>query len=134
MFDSQRPHGLQPTRLLHPWDFPGKSIGEGCHCLLWEMSLRTIKTQPKLTLRAVLPSLSLSVLYLPPQLGRGNKGGGEAESRLESKCSWNLHPVHKQGHEKEKMFPTNTMTFPILLCSRIKKYFCTLALLLIIPK
>ena len=22
--DSYRPHGLQPTRLLHPWDFPGK--------------------------------------------------------------------------------------------------------------
>ena len=32
--DSQRPHGLQPTRLLHPWDFPGKSTGMGCHCLL----------------------------------------------------------------------------------------------------
>ena len=28
------PHGLQPTRLLHPWDFPGKSTGVGCHCLL----------------------------------------------------------------------------------------------------
>ena len=28
------PHGLQPTRLLRPWDFPGKSTGEGCHCLL----------------------------------------------------------------------------------------------------
>ena len=28
-----RPHGLQPTRLLHPWDFPGKSTGVGCHCL-----------------------------------------------------------------------------------------------------
>ena len=27
-------HGLQPTRLLHPWDFPGKSTGVGCHCLL----------------------------------------------------------------------------------------------------
>ena len=27
-------HGLQPTRLLHPWDFPGKSAGAGCHCLL----------------------------------------------------------------------------------------------------
>ena len=25
---------LQPTRLLHPWDFPGKSTGVGCHCLL----------------------------------------------------------------------------------------------------
>ena len=37
--DSQQPHGLQPTRLLHPWDFPGKSTGVGCHCLLrlrWE--------------------------------------------------------------------------------------------------
>ena len=32
--DSSRPHGLQPTRLLRPWDFPGKSTGVGCHCLL----------------------------------------------------------------------------------------------------
>ena len=32
--DPQRPHGLQPTRLLHPWDFPGKSTGVGCHRLL----------------------------------------------------------------------------------------------------
>ena len=31
---SSRPHGVQPTRLLHPWDFPGKSTGVGCHCLL----------------------------------------------------------------------------------------------------
>ena len=23
------PHGLQPTSLLHPWDFPGKSTGVG---------------------------------------------------------------------------------------------------------
>ena len=34
MSDSQGPHGLQPTRLLRPWDFPGKSTGVGCHCLL----------------------------------------------------------------------------------------------------
>ena len=32
--DSLRPRGLQPTRLLHPLDFPGKSTGVGCHCLL----------------------------------------------------------------------------------------------------
>ena len=24
------PHGPQPTRPLHPWDFPGKSTGVGC--------------------------------------------------------------------------------------------------------
>ena len=29
MSDSLQPHGLQPTRLLHPWDFPGKSTGVG---------------------------------------------------------------------------------------------------------
>ena len=34
MSDSSRPHGLQPTSLLHPWDFPGKSTGVGCYCLL----------------------------------------------------------------------------------------------------
>ena len=31
---SSRPHGLQRSRLLHPWDFPGKSTGVEYHCLL----------------------------------------------------------------------------------------------------
>ena len=31
---SLRPHGLQPTRFLHPWDFPGKTTGVGCQALL----------------------------------------------------------------------------------------------------
>ena len=29
MSDSSQSHGLQPTRLLRPWDFPGKSTGVG---------------------------------------------------------------------------------------------------------
>ena len=29
-----RPHGLQPTRLLCPWDFPAKNTGVGCHFFL----------------------------------------------------------------------------------------------------
>ena len=41
MSDSLRPHGLQPTRLLHPWDFPGKSTGVGCHCLLQQRVLQS---------------------------------------------------------------------------------------------
>ena len=32
--DSVRPHGLQPAKLLRPWDFPGKDTGVGCHALL----------------------------------------------------------------------------------------------------
>ena len=39
MSDSLQPHGLQPTRLLCPWDFQGKSTGVGCHCLLQPLSL-----------------------------------------------------------------------------------------------
>ena len=34
MSDSLWPHGLQPARLLHPWDFPGKYTGVGCYFLL----------------------------------------------------------------------------------------------------
>ena len=34
MSDSLQPDGLLPTRLLRPWDFPGKNTGVGCHFLL----------------------------------------------------------------------------------------------------
>ena len=36
-----RPHGLQPTRLLSPWDSPGKSTGVGCHYLLQYMKVES---------------------------------------------------------------------------------------------
>ena len=42
MSDSSQPHGLRPTKLLRLWDFPGKSTGVGCHCLL-QNSIITIK-------------------------------------------------------------------------------------------
>ena len=32
--DSAQPHGLQPDRLLCPWDSLGKNTGVGCHFLL----------------------------------------------------------------------------------------------------
>ena len=34
MFNSLRPHGLQPARLLCPWSSPGKNTGVGCYFLL----------------------------------------------------------------------------------------------------
>ena len=45
--DSVRPHRRQPTRLPHPWDFPGKIIGVGCHFLLQCMK---VKSQSEVTL------------------------------------------------------------------------------------
>ena len=33
------PHRLQPTKLLCPWDSPGKNTGVGCHALLQRIFL-----------------------------------------------------------------------------------------------
>ena len=41
MSDSVRPHGLQPTSLLRPWDSPGKNTGVGCHFLLQCMKVES---------------------------------------------------------------------------------------------
>ena len=40
---------VRMTRLLRPWDFPGKSTGVGCHCLLrpFRMALIKISTNNK---------------------------------------------------------------------------------------
>ena len=38
MSNCTRPHGLQPSRLLSPRNFPGKNTGEGCHFLLQELA------------------------------------------------------------------------------------------------
>ena len=41
MSNSVRPHGLQPTRLLLPWDSPGKNTGVGCHFFLQCMKVKS---------------------------------------------------------------------------------------------
>ena len=33
-FESLQPHGLEPARLLCPWNSPSKNNGVGCHYLL----------------------------------------------------------------------------------------------------
>ena len=56
--DSVQPHGLPPTRLLRPWDFPGKSTGVGCHCLL-QLNKQGDNIQPW---RTPFPSWNQSVV------------------------------------------------------------------------
>ena len=79
----QRPHGLQPTRLLRPWDFPGKSTGVGCHCLLrlqkWCTTILLIFYWPELVTWSWLsckrkPSpLSSCFLEANPHYGRDHR-------------------------------------------------------------
>ena len=42
MSDSLPPHGLYPTRLLCPWDFPDNSTGMDCHFLLQCMKVQSL--------------------------------------------------------------------------------------------
>ena len=46
------PHRWQPTRLLHPWDSPGKNTRVGCHFLLQCVNVKSERevSQPYLTL------------------------------------------------------------------------------------
>ena len=39
--NSMQPHRRQPTRLLCPWDSPGKNTGVGCHFLLQCMTVKS---------------------------------------------------------------------------------------------
>ena len=71
MSDSVQPHGLQPTRLLRPWDSPGKNTGVGCHFLLqypytleltkWlRLAYLTLFTLPHLDLLMATPAKTMA--------------------------------------------------------------------------
>ena len=77
--DSLQPHGLQPTRLLRPWDFPGKSTRVGCQCpridafelWCWRRLLRvpwTARRSNQSILKEISPGCSLEGLMLKLKL------------------------------------------------------------------
>ena len=61
MSDSVRSHRQQPTRLLCPWDSPGKNTGVGCHFLLQRMK---VKSESEVT--QLCPTLSDPMNYSLP--------------------------------------------------------------------
>ena len=73
----------QPTRLLSPWEFPGKNTGVGCHCLLCADIIRNSKKLKAFSLNsgtrqgcAVLPLLCQDSTGNPShnnQIRKGNK-------------------------------------------------------------
>ena len=93
--DSSQPHGLQPTRLLHPWDFPGKSTG--VHILIqpnvcftikhnkrWKFACHLVKSVMEML--GILECFPLSVLASAGQLGFPN-----GSTSKESTCQWRRH-------------------------------------------
>ena len=67
MSDFLWPHGLLPTRLLCPWDSPGKNTEVGCHALLQEIFLTQGLNSSLLRCRQIL--YPLSHLGSPPLVG-----------------------------------------------------------------
>ena len=59
--DSVRPPRWQPTRLLRPWDSPGKNTGVGCHVLL---QCRKVKSESEIAQSC--PTLSDPMDCSPP--------------------------------------------------------------------
>ena len=62
MSDSVQPHRQQPTRLLCPWDSPGKNTGVSCHFLLQCMKVNSSFTHSLTLLLQLVPK---STDYLP---------------------------------------------------------------------
>ena len=86
-----RPHGLQPTRLLHPWDSPGKNT---------VLTPPQKKTYSKYTppLSPTLPSSPHRVPYLgrkysSPTSGRPGRGRGDTRGR----CRTHFQPGEVRG-------------------------------------
>ena len=68
MSDCFQSHGLQPARLLCPWDFPGKNIGVGSHALLQGIFLTQGSNPHLLHCRQIFYSRTLLTYGLCAQL------------------------------------------------------------------
>ena len=84
--------GLQSTRLLHPWDSPGKHTGVGCHFPLQGI-FPTQGSSPGL-LHCRLTLNCLSHQAIKSSVGDRQKNTGSATER-EMKLRLNLHSKHK---------------------------------------
>ena len=67
-FSLVQPHGLQPTRLLRPWDSPGKNTGVGCHFLLQCMKVESEVAQSLSCVR-LLATPWTAAYQAPPTIG-----------------------------------------------------------------
>ena len=65
--DSVRLHRRQPTKLLRPWDSPGKNTGVGCHFLLQCMK---VESESEVTQSCLTLSDPWTAAYqAPPSMG-----------------------------------------------------------------
>ena len=96
VFDSLWSHGLEPTRLLCPLDFPDKNTGEGCHFLLqgifpnqgsnlwllrcrWILCLLSPQTELNKTLSSASPWPQMNIIRCDRCHGNPRKGDKDGQ-------------------------------------------------------
>ena len=94
MSDSLQPHGLQPTRLLCPWDFPGKSTGVGSHCLLRKVRLEI--SYSKVIFKILQARLQYYVNQELPGVQAGFRKGRGTRDQIA-----NIHWIIKQKNSRK---------------------------------
>ena len=108
--NSSLPHGLQPTRLLHPWGFPGKSTGVGCHCKVKSFGMRfsafcsynMIPLEQKFLIhspRARDKTVASLMEWHPYVLSRVLSRSSILWSSQLASLLWNLHMVRNSGED-----------------------------------
>ena len=121
MSNSVRPRRQQPTRLLHPWDSPGKNAGVGCHFLLQCMKVKSESevAQSCLTLRdpmdCSLPGSSIHGSFQARVL----EWGAIAFSDFGLICQLYLSKTGGGGNSVASMFPHIKNHLPVV--SRAKE-------------
>ena len=105
MFNSLQPRGLWPTRLLRPWDSPGKNTGVVCHFLLQGIFL-TQGSNPHLLWLLHWQAGSLPLSHLGSrklQLWAGGGGRSPTENRSSS-------PM-QEARNRAESFTIQALTF-----------------------
>ena len=136
--DSSWSHGLQPTRLLFPWDFPGKSTGVGCHCLLccntsgdMQLSLQMQTPSPACSWR-ILDYIRKHTNCLTPSTWRGLELRLLAQDWSSHNCVASLLPLNFFATKKPMTKAAGA--FPVRLYIRTFLLFSFLAPCWLDPK
>ena len=118
-----RPHRRQPTRLLRPWDSPGKNTGVGCHFLLQCMNMKSESevVQSCLTLLdpmdCSLPGSSIHGIFQ----ARALEWGAIAFSKEWRTYAFKLKWLSKPQESKKKRNKRDMWKYITIMISWIKK-------------
>ena len=124
MSNSVRPHRQQPTRLLCPWDSPGKNTGVGCHFLLQCMK---VKSESEVAQSGRLLATPWTAAYqASPSMGFSRQEYWDGLPLPSPLGLTNLISLKSKG--LSRIFSSNTIQkqeFFSLLCSPTLKYVMT---------